>query len=257
MGSWQETQTRPEDPFAAIAPHYDALMENVPYGAWADYVTELCTRAGRPIRPGSRLLDLATGTGSVALEFAARGCTVVGLDLSQAMLEQARRKAREREIPAEFVQADLADFRLPARFDHAVCLYDSLNYLLDPASFKRAFANIRAALKPDGVLVFDVNTIRALEAELFTQRSAPGAAIEYRWVSKYDPNTRLSVIRMDFRVRATGERIQVVHRQRGYTDGQIRAALRRAGFTHIAAYDAYRFEKPRPESDRVFYAARP
>ncbi len=236
--------SQPEDPFAAIAPHYDALMANVPYGIWVDYVSELCARAGRPVRPGSRVLDLATGTGSVALEFAVRGCSVVGLDFSGPMLEQARRKARARRLSAEFVQADLAQFSLPPEFDHAVCLYDSLNYLLTLAALKRAFANIRKALQPDGVLVFDVNTVRALEAELFTQSSAPGAPVEYRWVSKYHPKTRMSVIRMRFKVRATGERISAVHRQRAYTDEEIREALHETGFTAVTSYDSYRFEPP-------------
>lgn len=45
-------------------------------------------------RPGSRVLDVATGTGAQAFAFAAAGCEVVGVDLSEAMLSVARRKCR-------------------------------------------------------------------------------------------------------------------------------------------------------------------
>jgi SAM-dependent methyltransferase len=246
-----------EDQFARLARHYDALMANVPYGLWAEYVTTLAALSGRPIAPGSKLLDLATGTGSVALEFAQRGCSVTGIDLSAPMIRQARQKARAQALSARFLCHDLADFGLPAEFDHAVCLYDSLNYILDPDRLKQAFANIRRALREDGLLVFDVNTVHALEAELFTQESLPDAEIAYRWKSRYDRSTRISTIRMSFEVAASGESFSIEHRQRGYTDAEVRSFLFHAGFGKVTSYDAYRVTAPGPQSDRVFYVARP
>ena len=244
-----------EDQFAQIAPYYDALMANVPYGLWTDYISRLATLHDRSILPGSRVLDLATGTGSVALEFARRGCLVVGLDLSAPMIAEAERKATEEGLPAQFLVRDLRDFDLPPEFDHVVCLYDSLNYILDTDELKQAFANIKGTLQPQGLLIFDVNTVRALEEELFTQKSRQGAPVEYRWQSKYNPQTRISRIRMDFHVLGTGEKFRIVHRQRAYTEAELRSLLFHAGFTNITTYDAYRSFPPGPESDRVFYVA--
>ncbi|MBN1458950.1 MAG: class I SAM-dependent methyltransferase [Armatimonadetes bacterium] len=242
-----------EDQFARIAPHYDALMENVPYDMWADYVSRLALRSGRPIYPGSRLLDLATGTGSMALQFAERGCVVTGIDISAPMIEEARRKAAARKLEAEFKCADIADFETTETFDHAICLYDSLNYLLDSERLEQTFACIGRTLGPAGVLIFDVNTIHALEQELFTQTSRPGAAVRYNWKSRYDPRTRISRIKMNFRVVATNERLSVVQHQRGYTEAELRSFLYKAGFSDIVSYDAYRTSPPGPGSDRVFY----
>jgi SAM-dependent methyltransferase len=244
------------DPFARIAPHYDALMASVPYARWADYVSQLAALSGHPVRPGGRLLDLATGTGSVAIEFAARGCVVTGLDISEAMLVEARRKAEARRLQVEFLCRDAGDFRLPASFDHVVCLYDSLNYILDPARLKRAFANAGAALRPGGLLIFDVNTVHALEAELFTQTSIEGAPVKYRWVSSYDRQTRISRIRMRFRIVSTGERFEVTHRQRAYSDEEFRSLVTEAGFTDLRSYEAYRLVPPTATSDRAFYVSR-
>lgn len=241
------------DQFARIAPHYDALMENVPYDMWADYVSRLALLSGRPVYPRSRLLDLATGTGAMALQFAERGCVVTGIDISAPMIEEARRKAATHKLNAEFRCADIADFETKEKFDHAICLYDSLNYLLDSEKLERAFACVCRALGPAGILIFDVNTIHALEQELFTQQSRPGATIRYDWKSKYDPCTRTSRIKMNFRVPATKERFSVVQHQRGYTEAELRSFLYRAGFTRIASYDAYRISPPGPGSDRVFY----
>ena len=244
------------DSFARIAPHYDVLMSSVPYARWADYVCQLAALSGRLIRPGTHLLDLATGTGSVALEFASRGCVVTGLDLSEPMLVEARRKAAERGLSVTFLCHDLSDYHLPTEFDHAVCLYDSLNYLLDPGQLKQAFANTRSALRPGGLFVFDVNTVHALEAELFTQESPEGAAIWYRWISKYDRKTRTSRVTMEFRIAGTGQRFTVEHRQRAYTEADLRSFLFHAGFTHIVSYEAYRLTSPAPLTDRAFYVAR-
>ena len=249
------TATDKADPFARIAPHYDVLMAGVPYAAWADYVIGLAARADRPILPQTKLLDLATGTGSAALEFAARGCFVTGIDCSDAMLAEARRKTAREGYDISFISCDLADFRLPAAFDHAVCLYDSLNYILEPERLKQAFANVMGALKTDGLFMFDVNTVRALEAEMFTQSSGRGAAVEYRWKSKYDAETRTSRIDMRFQIRASGERFTIVHYQRAYTDEEIRSFLGEAGFNKVTAYEAYATSPPGPQSDRVFYVA--
>ena len=245
-----------QDQFACLARHYDALMANVPYGLWAEYVMSLAALSGRPIAPGSKLLDLATGTGSVALQFAQRGCEVTGIDLSAPMIRQARRKAKADRVRARFLCHDLASFSLPAEFDHAVCLYDSLNYITHPDRLKQAFANIRGAMKDDGLFVFDVNAVHALEAELFTQESRPDAEVTYRWKSKYNRATRISTIKMEFKVTATGETFSIVHHQRGYTDAELRSFLFHSGFSEIVSYDGYRLTPPGPQSDRVFYVAR-
>lgn len=232
-------------------------MSNVPYGMWAEYLTKLAALHGRPIQPAENLLDLATGTGSIALQFAARGCRVTGVDASAPMIEEAQRKAAEHDLDAKFLCADLTEFRHESEFDHAVCLYDSLNYILDADRLEQAFANIRAALKPAGLLIFDVNTTHALECELFTQKSAPGAAIKYDWKSKYDRKTRISRVKMSFQVTTTGERFSIVHRQRAYTEVELRSLLSRAGFAEVTSYDAYSTTPPGSQSDRVFYVAHP
>ena len=107
------------------------------------------------------------------------------------------------------------------------------------------------------MLVFDVNTVHALEAELFTQISPADAPVRYRWVSKYDPAARVSTIRMHFEIQQTQEKIDVVHRQRAYTDMELRSFLLHASFGDIRVYDGYRLTPPTVTSDRVFYVALP
>ena len=62
---------------------------------------------------------------------------------------------------------------------------------------------------------------------------------------------------MSFEILATGEKIEIVHSQRAYTDVEIRSLLHHGGFAGIQCYDGYRMTPPTPTSDRVFYVAVP
>jgi SAM-dependent methyltransferase len=235
-----------EPAFEAIAPFYDRVMAGIPYPDWADYL-ELLLRHWR----GSReyVLDLACGTGSVGLELALRGSRVVGLDRSRPMLQEARRKAARLDVPVRFCQQDLRAVGVDTAFDLAVCLFDSLNYLLELPSLQAAFHGVRRALPPGGLFIFDLNTPRALELELFTQ------PVKLRWQSRYSAKTRISEIRMEFFL-DDGRTVTETHRERAYSPQEVRDALDAARWRILAVYDAYTFNLPQKRSERVFYVCR-
>jgi SAM-dependent methyltransferase len=66
------------------------------------------------LRPGLRVVDLGTGTGTIARGLARRGCTVTGLDISESMLEGARRLASEQGLSIEFRRAPAERTELPS-----------------------------------------------------------------------------------------------------------------------------------------------
>src|SRR3954453_1419529 len=77
--------------FDRIAGVYDLLNSVMTVGLhhrWRSRAADLAA-----VGPGSRVLDVATGTGDLAIELARRGCEVVGTDFSAEMLEHARAKA--------------------------------------------------------------------------------------------------------------------------------------------------------------------
>jgi len=84
--------------FAPLGPTYDRYARLLSFGQDPRWRRFMVSR----VPAGSRVLDVATGTGSVALELQARGCTVVGLDQSPEMLAVARARGLEvREGRAE------------------------------------------------------------------------------------------------------------------------------------------------------------
>jgi SAM-dependent methyltransferase len=229
-------------------------MANVAYATWGDYLEEIFERLRISPR---RILDVATGTGSVALLLAQRGYQVTGVDLSEPMLVQARRKAEGLGLNLEFFRRDACELNLPARsFDAAISLYDSLNYILEPERLQRAFEGVAAALVPCGPFIFDLNTIYSFEQELFTQENlAPARPVRYRWRSRYDRSARIARVDMEFWT-DDGNHFQETHYQRAHSVEEVTEMLERAGFATEALYEAYTLLPPGAKSERIFYVAR-
>lgn len=98
-------------------------------------------------RPSS-VLDAGCGTGRVAIELAARGIDVVGVDLDPPMLGEAREKAPH----LDWVEADVCHIDLDRTFD-VVALPGNVMIFLCPGTETGAVANLVRHLAPDGVLV--------------------------------------------------------------------------------------------------------
>jgi len=242
--------------FTLIAPHYDVLMTGVPYHRWTDYVQELLLRLGHRAH---HVLDLACGTGRVGFALARRGCRVVGADLSLPMVQAAAGRPEARELGVALCVQDARALGFRRHFDLVVCLYDSLNYILEPEALGNCFRSVAACLRHRGVFIFDLNTERALKKDLFTQSNVGKAArLTYDWRSSYDRRTRICTVDMHFVWRdADGERaFREVHRQRAYGTREVASALQAAGFEVAGVYDALRFKRPTWRSTRVYYVAR-
>ncbi len=252
------SQILPENSaFGPVTPYYDALMAGVPYRYWVEYLGRLWARHHQSPRT---VLDLACGTGTVSRLLAQDGYAVTGVDLSPGMLEVARQGTTEAGLPILFHQQDAADLDLGAsQFDTVICLFDSLNYILEPERLRSAFTRVLAHLRPGGTFIFDVNTEYALAQGMFNQScTRRDESLHYRWRSRYDPETRLCTVRMNFSFDpGTGEREDFieVHRQRAYSKDDLTQWLREAGFSEVFVYDAYSLSPAKKRSDRLFYVA--
>jgi len=243
--------------FDDLAPHYDELMDVVPYDAWVDYVLMLFNVANHDPK---KLLDCACGTGNVSFELAKSNIDVTGVDLAKGMIEIANQKAQTSDLKIRFLEADLSDFDLGETFDSATCLYDSLNYILDPVKLEQAFACIHRHVETDGVFVFDMNSAYALQADLFTQYNRdPRKSLHYDWTANYNPETRITSVEMLFTRHnedGTKTNFHEEHRERAYELEEIKGMLERTGWDLVRTYDAYTINLPHQGSERWFFIAR-
>jgi demethylmenaquinone methyltransferase / 2-methoxy-6-polyprenyl-1,4-benzoquinol methylase len=192
--------------FATIADRYDFITVALSYGQdrrWKRRLIDL----GAP-RPGSRALDLATGTGDIAFGLASRGAWVVGLDITLRMLELAVAKGRSPERLALLQNGAAPDAPAGARALQASVRFaqgDMLALPFPAASFEivttgyglRNVPNLAAAideigrvLAPGGRLLsldFNRPSNPVVRAAYLAYLTAVGATLG--WVLHRDPDT--------------------------------------------------------------------
>ena len=132
------------DMFDGVARRYD-FMNNLLSGGNAPLWRFATVKAIDP-QPGERVLDIAAGTGTSAASIARSGATVVGVDISEGMLEEARRKHRD----VEFVLGDAEKLPFHADEFDAVTISFGIRNVNDP---KLALSEMYRVLKPGGRLV--------------------------------------------------------------------------------------------------------
>lgn len=105
--------------------------------------------------PGAKLLDVGCGYGRHAMELAARGYHVVGLDLSTPLLVRGGEEAHRRGLTINFIRGDMRELDFDGQFDGAYCLFSTFGYFDDETNKKTA-GNIARALRPGGKCVFEI-----------------------------------------------------------------------------------------------------
>ena len=131
--SWDEAYARRYDEWSA------SMTEDVPF-----YV-------GLARETDGPLVELAVGNGRVAIPVAqATGGTVIGIDTSPAMLEQARVRAAEARVELDLREVDMRELTLDEPAALIYCPFRALLHLPTWADRRRTFERVAASLRPGG-----------------------------------------------------------------------------------------------------------
>ena len=214
-----------------FAPHFDAWQRAFggPYDALVlPRVLAALARHQQPIR---RVADLGIGTGDLAIALARAGYEVTGVDRSQPMLDEARRKiaAAALDRGPTLVFQDIRVLRLDRRVDAAVCVYTVANQLTADGDLDRMLSAVRDALVPGGLFLCEVNLPEAYARYWSGEETIalPDAVVtrEHRRIA----GTPVLVAHVTIR-RSDGTTVRDRIAQRPYGDGELEAALDAAGF---------------------------
>ena len=238
-----------------LAASYDRLTNDVDYRGIVAFYDAILQKEN--VRPRSAI-DLACGTGSVALLLAQQYDRVIGVDMSEEMLTVAQQRAYEQEKRPLFICQMLQQLRLPVAVDLAVCALDGLDYILDPADCKEAIARVYRALNPGGIFIFDVNTpekLRAMDGQVFLDEDDDVYCV---WRGEFDEASNICSYGMDLFQRQGNAwyRSFEEHREYAYTVEQLTEYLKSAGFTHIRVYADGKLEAPGAGEQRIYFSAR-
>ncbi len=143
----------------------------------------------------ARLLDLGCGAGWTSTFLARAGYDVVGVDISEAMIERAWQEADRQEVPVRFVVADMEELDLEQRDFDGVLLFDSLHHC---PGYSRVLQRAWEHLRPGGYLML----------------------MEPSWLHLLSPHAREMT------------RLYGVT-ELGFTRWSLKRALRRAGFDQV------------------------
>lgn len=243
------------DAYHNLAASYDRLTNDVEYEKVVAFYSRILEREG--IKPRTAV-DLACGTGSVALLLARQGMKVIGVDMSEDMLCVAVQKAQDTENPPMFICQRLQELQLARGVDLAVCALDSMDYITDPADCEKAINRIYKALNPGGCFIFDVNTpekLRAMDGQVFLDEDDDVYCV---WRGEFDEESNILSYGMDLFQRQGNvwHRSFEEHREYAYTAKQLVGYLRSAGFTGIEVFADRSFSDPAPGEQRIYLKAR-
>ncbi|GAA1539234.1 class I SAM-dependent methyltransferase [Actinomadura kijaniata] len=139
-------------------------MEGVFGDDWVHFFGELLDRGSDSetdliwrlldVEPGMEVLDLGCGYGRIANHLAGRGCRVTGLDVVPALLDRARRDAREQGLDVAYVEGDMRNLEWTGRFDRVVCWFTTFGYFDDEGN-RRVLREVARALRPGGRLLLE------------------------------------------------------------------------------------------------------
>jgi len=225
--------------FRHYARYYNLLYADKDYAAEAGFVHGLLQKYA----PGARsILELGCGTGGHAIELAAQGYELHGVDLSAQMLAMAQEKlAAAPQGRLSFEQADIRTLRLKRKFDTVVALFHVLSYQTTADDLAATFATARAHLNPGGVLLCDFwygPAVLAERPEVRVKRMQDGI-ISVTRIAEPVLHTNLNVVDVHYQVfvqdQESGqiEEFHETHRMRYLFRPEIEALHEAAGFTHL------------------------
>jgi predicted TPR repeat methyltransferase len=133
--------------YSMYSKYYDRLNTN--YDLWIPFISGRISS----FPSGSALIEYGCGTGNVLAHFKDRH-RVSGVDLSSGMLRQAIEKIPD----GTFYRENMVSFVTGARFDIALCLFDTVNHILRFSDWTNFFRTVAENLKDGGLFILDANT---------------------------------------------------------------------------------------------------
>lgn len=107
-------------------------------------------------RKVKKVLDVACGTGRWTIPLRSKGYEVRGIDTSEDVLTVARSKANSKGVKIPFEMIDVREVNYRNSFDAAICMYDSLSYMLSDKDINASLKRMYESLRDGGVLIFDI-----------------------------------------------------------------------------------------------------
>jgi 2-polyprenyl-3-methyl-5-hydroxy-6-metoxy-1,4-benzoquinol methylase len=223
------------------------------------FYTDLACEIDGPV------LDIACGTGLVALPIAARGLPVTGVDLARPMLAYARVKAQQQGLSIDLIEADARQLHFDKQFSFIFLTGNAFQAFLQRTDQVRLLASVKRHLAPHGVFAFETRNPSGHdlnnqpEEELwFTYQNVQGQSVNVSGTQRYDPLTQTMHWTTYRRWSVSGKnRLTTTRIACRFTYPQeLEALLHYNGFHVIAQYGGWNKEGLTVESEEIISICR-
>ena len=236
---------------------YDRFMDETPYEEWCQFVVG---RLKQDQITDGILLDLGCGTGSMTELLAKQGYDMIGVDLSDSMLDIAIEKRAQSGHNILYLQQDMREFELYGTVRAVICLCDSLNYLLEEDDLLTTFKLVNTYLDPNGLFIFDFNTVYKYETVIGDSTIAENRKdCSFIWENYYTAEDQINEYDLTIFVKQQKDlfrKFTETHLQRGYTLETMKRLVEQSGLIFVEALDADTHGSVTETSERIYVIAR-
>ena len=241
--------------YESFAKVYDELMDNVPYDTWTEHLIRDLKEYD--ITDGL-ICELGCGTGNVTARLSKAGYDMIGVDDAEEMLSVAREKQDSEQIL--YLQQDMRSFELYGTVRAVVSICDCMNYLLEEKDLLKTFQLVNNYLDPDGIFIFDFNTIYKYKEVMGDTVIAENREdCSFIWENYYDVEEEINEYDLTIFVQTQEDlfqRFTETHLQRGYTLAQMQEILQKAGLVFLKAIDVDTQGEVTEQTERICIIAR-
>ena len=267
--------------YRGFAAAYDSFMDDVPYDEWAGNLLGILKKYNIS---GGTIVELGCGTGKMTARLAEAGYSMIGIDLSEEMLEIAEDQLHEDAestgkymidgpeddaggLTAEnrriiYTCQDMRDFSIFGEADAVISVCDSMNYLIEEDDLRRTLDCAYEALRPGGLMVFDMKTeacYMEMGDDTYTDSRDQGLLI---WANEYDAVSRINSYDIELFWKDEEDlgqdgyhRYFEQHFQRAYSVETVGRLMEETGLELLEVLDADTMGTYDEESLRLYYVA--
>lgn len=228
---------------------YDEVMDDSLYQKWLDFSIRHLPAANR------NLLELACGTGALAVAFAKAGFSVTGLDLSEEMLMLAQNRALAENAEIQLIAGDMLDLTDIGTYQAVTCFSDSLCYMKNQEQVLQVFQGVFDLLEDEGVFIFDVHSLYQMDTVFpgysFHDQTENFAFLWDSYAGEV-PHSIEHFLTFFVKEGEYFDRIDELHQERTYSLETYQALLKKAGF-QSEVYADFEDAGPNETSKRWFF----
>lgn len=237
--------------YGEFADWYDSMMRSVDYDQWTSYLEEFLREHNC-----SSVYECACGTGNITMQLAKKGFSLTASDYSEEMLMVARKKMLRAGLRFPLICQDMRDLQIHKPVDAVISVCDGVNYLVDaPEKF---FGSAFRALKPGGILLFDISSEYKLR-KVLDKTSFSDVSDDWAYICDCDFDEMTSDLKMYLNCFVKDgthyRRFEEYHVQHAYTIENIKLMLAEAHFEKVNCYDWMKRCSPADDSERIQFCA--